>query len=65
MSKCRHGIFRQTGGVAERLKAAVLKTVVGVTLPWVRIPPPPPFFIGCVIENGVNPESARAHTRRI
>ena len=31
------------GGVAERLNAAVLKTVVRATpVPWVRIPPPPP-----------------------
>ena len=31
------------GGVAERLKAPVLKTGEGVSSPWVRIPPPPPF----------------------
>jgi hypothetical protein len=30
--------------VAERLNAAVLKTVVGETQPGVRIPPPPPLF---------------------
>ena len=29
------------GGVAERLKAPVLKTGGGVSRPWVRIPPPP------------------------
>jgi hypothetical protein len=29
--------------VAEWLKAAVLKTAVRVTVPWVRIPPPPPI----------------------
>jgi hypothetical protein len=28
--------------VAERLNALVLKTSVGESLPWVRIPPPPP-----------------------
>ena len=30
------------GRVAEWFKAAVLKTAVGATLPWVRIPPLPP-----------------------
>ena len=30
------------GGVAERLKAPVLKTGVLARVPWVRIPPPPP-----------------------
>ena len=30
------------GGVAEWLKAAVLKTAEGESLPGVRIPPPPP-----------------------
>jgi hypothetical protein len=30
------------GGVAERLKAAVLKTVRPERVSWVRIPPPPP-----------------------
>jgi hypothetical protein len=31
-----------SGEVAERLKAAVSKTVVGVTPPGVQIPPSPP-----------------------
>ena len=31
------------GKVAERFKALVLKTSVGETLPWVRIPPFPPI----------------------
>ena len=31
-----------TGGVAERFKAAVLKTAGRASVPWVRIPPPPP-----------------------
>jgi hypothetical protein len=31
-----------TGGMAERFKAAVLKTVDGETRPGVRIPLPPP-----------------------
>jgi hypothetical protein len=30
------------GGVAEWFKAPVLKTGVGASPPWVRIPPPPP-----------------------
>jgi hypothetical protein len=32
----------EDGGMAERFKAAVLKTVDGVTRPGVRIPLPPP-----------------------
>ncbi len=32
------------GGMAEWLKAVVLKTTDGVTRPGVRIPLPPPFF---------------------
>src|SRR5690606_5096605 len=31
----------EPGGVAEWLKAPVLKTGVGFGSPWVRIPPPP------------------------
>ena len=31
------------GGVAEWFKALVLKTSVGGSSPWVRIPPPPPY----------------------
>ena len=31
------------GGVPERLIGAVLKTVERSRVPWVRIPPPPPF----------------------
>lgn len=34
-----------TGGVAEWLKAAVLKTVERLRVPGVRIPPPPPLFL--------------------
>ena len=33
------------GGVAERLNAAVLKTVNRLFGSWVRIPPPPPFML--------------------
>jgi hypothetical protein len=32
-----------TGGMAERPKAAVLKTVGRASAPWVRILLPPPF----------------------
>ena len=32
-----------SGSVAEWFKAAVLKTAVGVSLPWVRIPLSPPL----------------------
>jgi hypothetical protein len=32
------------GRVAEWFKATVLKTVVRETVPWVRIPPLPPFI---------------------
>ena len=31
----------RAGGVAEWPKAPVLKTGEGLSLPWVRIPPPP------------------------
>jgi hypothetical protein len=31
--------------MAERLKAAVLKTAEGSRLPWVQILLPPPFFV--------------------
>ena len=42
-SQQRMGYHRtnNTGGVAERLKAPVLKAGDGFTRPWVRIPPPP------------------------
>ena len=36
--------LQSLGGVAERFKAPVLKTGVQETVPWVRIPPPPPLF---------------------
>src|SRR4051812_28765503 len=35
---------RLPGGMAERFKAPVLKTGVGASPPWVRIPLPPPEF---------------------
>ena len=33
-----------SGGMVERLNAAVLKTVDRLFGPWVRIPLPPPFM---------------------
>ena len=39
------------GGVAEWLNAPVLKTDVGESLPWVRIPPPPPYALILIIIN--------------
>ena len=33
-----------SGEMSERFKETVSKTVVGVTLPWVRIPLSPPFL---------------------
>lgn len=36
------GVCPPNGGVAEWLKAAVLKTVERLRVPGVRIPPPPP-----------------------
>jgi hypothetical protein len=33
---------KRAGWVAEWFKAAVLKTAVGASSPWVRIPPHPP-----------------------
>ena len=34
--------LKDAGGVGERLKPAVLKTVRPERVSWVRIPPPPP-----------------------
>ncbi len=39
----RRGETEQAGWVAEWFKAAVLKTAVRATVPWVRIPPHPPY----------------------
>lgn len=36
-----------SGWVAERFKAAVLKTAVRGSVPWVRIPLHPPYMAGC------------------
>ena len=37
-------LSQSCGGVAERLNAPVLKTGMGESPSWVRIPPPPPFI---------------------
>src|SRR5438067_11626502 len=37
-------IIRMAGGMGERLKPAVLKTVCGATRTGVRIPLPPPYI---------------------
>ena len=38
-------VLRTVGRVAEWFKAAVLKTAVGESSPWVRIPPLPPRIL--------------------
>ena len=43
------------GWVAERFKAAVLKTAVRVSVPWVRIPPRPPTIYGSAVFRGHMP----------
>jgi hypothetical protein len=47
--------------VAERLKAAVLKTVRPERVSWVRIPPPPPY-ICCVRSGDILYRSFRGHS---
>ena len=42
MVQCQGSGASESGGMAEWLKAVVLKTTVGVTSPGVRIPLPPP-----------------------
>ena len=44
-------IISVIGGVAEWLNAPVLKTDVGESLPWVRIPPPPPLTFIIAFQN--------------
>jgi hypothetical protein len=41
-----------TGGMAERTKATVLKTVVAERSPRVRIPLPPPYILGSTHRRG-------------
>ncbi len=43
--QCPSGALEKYGEMAEWFKAAVLKTAVGVSLPWVRIPLSPPSQI--------------------
>ena len=43
--RSRNLLILNCGGVAEWLKAAVLKTAVLVRVPWVRILPPPPLTV--------------------
>ena len=45
---------RYAGEVAERLNATVLKTVVGASPPWVRIPPSPPFGLSKALKFAEN-----------
>ncbi len=52
----RDSSFETPGGVAERLKATVLKTVRRVTVSGVRIPPPPLFR-----DWGLETRSSRVH----
>ncbi len=54
------------GGVPERSNGAVSKTVVRATVPWVRIPPPPPvsslrIFSAC---NSIPPVGRRRRALR-
>ena len=44
-------LYVSYGEVAERPKAAVLKTVGRASAPWVRILLPPPFFFNDFIDN--------------
>ena len=48
------------GQVAEWFKAAVLKTAVGGSLPWVRIPPCPPSLPQDMLIDRVHPQAAVA-----
>src|SRR5579872_1810332 len=53
--------FPTAGEVAERLNAPVLKTGVPARVPWVRIPPSPPYHSAITLPGwGSNP---RAWTR--
>ena len=50
VTRCGHlRVTIEAGGVAERLKAAVLKTVRLERVSGVRIPPPPPSNLSCSI----------------
>ena len=59
MNRCDAVDFvRKAGGVPEWSIGTVLKTVVGASLPWVRIPPPPLPKTECRNE----PNRARSET---
>jgi hypothetical protein len=42
---CYDGTCRDRGEVTERLKVLASKASVRETVPWVRIPPSPPFSL--------------------
>jgi hypothetical protein len=44
------------GEVSERLKELASKASVGEILPWVRIPPSPPFFLMARKKKGLDAE---------
>src|SRR4029077_9011580 len=55
-----------SGGVGERLKPAVLKTVRLERVSGVRIPPPPPLLmISCVLISCLNIENLQAKTAAV
>ena len=52
MARCRESkpsvtMRNSRGEVTERLKVLASKASVRETVPWVRIPPSPPFFLVC------------------
>ena len=59
------GAYRgPSGGMVEWFKAPVLKTGVGASSPWVRIPLPPPYFRSRVYERSPGARLNLAHTRQ-
>src|SRR3546814_18291031 len=57
-----HAMAAAQGQVAEWFKAAVLKTAVGASSPWVRIPPCPPGF-NPTLSRTVSEKTGRASCR--
>jgi hypothetical protein len=51
--------------VAERLKAAVLKTARGSRLSWVRIPPLPPTYAGVSVDIPLSPPTRHSPHRQL
>ena len=49
-------VVEKCGEMAEWFKAAVLKTAVGVSLPWVRIPLSPPSLRKLLIGMKIIPD---------